>query len=81
MRKRIPQADRRVLYRLLYEVRREAGMRQVQMAKRLGKPQSFVSKYESGEQQLNMLEVERICRAAGLTLTIFSRRLEKAIGK
>ncbi|PPJ69694.1 transcriptional regulator, partial [Staphylococcus haemolyticus] len=38
--------------RVLRKVRREAGLTQVQLAEKLGKGQSYVSKVERGEQYL-----------------------------
>lgn len=64
------------LQQLLHSLRNEAGMRQIDLANRLGLPQSFVSKYESGERRLDLLEVRRVCHALGLTLSEFVARLE-----
>ncbi len=47
------------------------GLRQSDLATRLGTPQSFVSKYESGERKLAFLEVQRICEALGLDFLQF----------
>jgi transcriptional regulator with XRE-family HTH domain len=54
----------------------EAGLRQDDLADKLGQSQSFVSKYESGERRLDLLELQQICRAVGLSLTKFVRRFE-----
>ncbi|MCC6350524.1 MAG: helix-turn-helix transcriptional regulator [Candidatus Eisenbacteria bacterium] len=43
--------------RRLKAARRKAGMTQVEVAKRLGRPQSFVSKCESGERRVDVLEL------------------------
>lgn len=40
----------------LAAVRKEFGITQVELAKRLRKPQSFVSAYESGQRRLDLLE-------------------------
>lgn len=61
---------------LLRQVRVEAGLRQRDLAERLGQPQSFVSKYESGERRLDLLEIRDICGAVGVSLEEFVRRLE-----
>ena len=61
---------------LLRQVRVDAGLRQADLAKKLGQPQSFVSKYESGERRIDVLELHEICVALGLSLTDFVRRLE-----
>jgi transcriptional regulator with XRE-family HTH domain len=63
---------------LLRKVRRELGLRQVDVARLLGEPQSFVSKYESGERRLDLPELEQICKAMGVALSDFIRRYEEA---
>lgn len=68
-------ARQKILQELLRRVRAEAGFRQVDLAKRLGQPQSFVSKYESGERRLDVLELWLICNALGISLEEFVRRL------
>ncbi len=45
-----------VFRNLLIEAREGVGMTQVQVAELLGKPQSFVSKYERGERRLDFTE-------------------------
>jgi transcriptional regulator with XRE-family HTH domain len=39
----------------------------LEVAKRLRKPQSFVSKYESGERNLDVIEFLAVCRALAVT--------------
>ena len=38
---------------ILIKYRNERGLTQIQLAEKLGKPQSFVSKYEIGERRLD----------------------------
>lgn len=59
---------------LLRKVRMEADLTQEQIAKRVGQSQSYVSKYETGEQRLDLIELEAVCNAVGLPLTEFVRR-------
>jgi transcriptional regulator with XRE-family HTH domain len=61
---------------LLRQVRTEAGLKQADLAKKLHQPQSFVSKYESGERRLDLLELQQLCSALHLSLTEFVRRFE-----
>ena len=68
--------ERAKLRNLLKELRKEAGLRQVDLAQRLGKPQSYVSKYESGEKSLDILETKEICEALGVRLSEFLMRFE-----
>lgn len=55
-----------------------AGLRQEDVAERLGRPQSYVSKYEAGEQSLDVIEVADVCQTVGTDLVAFARELEKA---
>lgn len=66
------------LQRLLRQIRTEAGLRQVDLAAKLGQPQSFVSKCESGERRLDLLELDQVCICCGITLTDFVIRLDGA---
>lgn len=61
---------------LLRQMREEAGLRQVDLADKLGHPQSFVSKYESGDRCLDLVELEEVCKALGISLSAFVRRYE-----
>jgi transcriptional regulator with XRE-family HTH domain len=51
------------LTRALIALRRKGGLRQLDVAKRLGKPQSFVSKVERGERKLDLVELLILARA------------------
>lgn len=79
MKKRVYLAQRSYLVNLLREMRVEAGVTQVELAERIERDQTFVSKYESGQRRLDVLEVREICQAIGLTLEEFVKRLEKAL--
>jgi transcriptional regulator with XRE-family HTH domain len=60
---------------LLRQLRREGGLTQVEVGKRLGVPQSFVSKYESGERRLDVIELRHVAEAIGTTLEFVVSRL------
>lgn len=66
---------------LLRRVRREAGLTQVDLARRIGEEQTFVSKFERGERRLDILELRHICRALGVTLDEFATRLERELAE
>lgn len=72
-------AERRLLRRLLREARVTAGLTQVELARRLGAPQSFVSKYESGERRIDVLELRRIALALNSSLPALVSKLEKTL--
>ena len=71
--------NQQALSALLRAVRQEAGLRQTDLAARLGQPQSYVSKYESGERRLDLLELREICDVVGISLETFVKRLESAM--
>ena len=48
---------------LLIRYRKSRSLTQSELAERLRKPQSFVSKYESGERRLDVVELLDICAA------------------
>jgi transcriptional regulator with XRE-family HTH domain len=66
-----------ILRTKLREARIEAGLKQADLARALGEPQSFVSKYENGERRLTFLEVRGICAVLGLSFPEFVKRLEE----
>ena len=59
---------------LLRQVRLDAELTQLQVAEKIGQTQSYVSKYESGEQRLDLMELEAVCKAVGIELTNFVER-------
>lgn len=56
-------AEYRRLCKLLRDARDQAGLTQQAVAKRLNRPQSYVSKYESGERRLDVIEFLRVTKA------------------
>lgn len=64
---------------LLRQIRVEAGFTQMELAKMIGQPQSFVSKYESGERRVDLIELRQVCQAAGISLAEFVRRFESSL--
>jgi len=57
---------------LLKKLREDKGLTQAELAKRLEVPQSFVSKYETGERRLDFVETAQVCVALGLTIEKFA---------
>jgi transcriptional regulator with XRE-family HTH domain len=52
--------------KVLVQARHDAGLTQVALAKKLGRPQSFVSKFERGERRLDVPEFLEVARALGI---------------
>jgi transcriptional regulator with XRE-family HTH domain len=65
---------KRRLIALLRQIRLEADLTQTQVADKISQTQSYVSKYENGEQRLDLIELEAVCDGIGIPLTDFVRR-------
>ena len=60
MQKSIHTRQYRVFLDWLIRARKDAGLTQQQVADKLGRPQSFVAKYEGGERRLDVVEFVEI---------------------
>ena len=70
------------LRQLLKDLRaNKAKLTQVQLSQELGRPQSYVSKYENGERKLDYVEVYEICKVLGVSMQRFNRLYEQKINK
>lgn len=63
----------RQLLKALREARRAAELTQLDVAAKLGTYASYVSKCESGERRLDVVELAEFCRLYGLDLVSFLR--------
>jgi transcriptional regulator with XRE-family HTH domain len=64
---------------MIRQARSNAGVGQAELGARIGKPQSFVSKIESGERRVDVLELRAICRALDLPFGDFVQTLDAAL--
>ena len=78
---KIGTRDHQIFLALLKETRTRAGVRQIDIAERMGVPQSMISKYELGERRLDVLELREVCAALGVSLTDFVRKLESRLDR
>lgn len=63
MKKSIWDDSYKNLRKELKKIRKKAGLTQVQLADLLEKPQSYVSKYEIGDRNLDLIEFINVCKA------------------
>jgi transcriptional regulator with XRE-family HTH domain len=79
----VPTADYTAAYDLLRELLKEAreakGISQAQLAKKLGVPQSYVSKYETGERRLDLVETLEVCGELGTDAANFIQEFQKRV--
>lgn len=63
---------------VLIDARKASGITQAELARQLGKPQPWVSKYESGVRRIDVIEFIAIARGIGMKPEkIFERVLSK----
>jgi transcriptional regulator with XRE-family HTH domain len=63
MQKSLKSPEYKRLIAMLVAMRKKAEVRQQVLAKKLGKPQSFVAKYEGDERRIDLVEFIAIVRA------------------
>lgn len=66
---------------LLVQERKHAGVTQAELGRRIGKPQNFVSKFESGERRLDVVEFLYVARALNLRPARFLKVLDLLLDK
>lgn len=64
--------------KLMVNARLSVGLTQAQLATRLQRPQSFVSKYERGERRLDIIEFVEVANALNLDLCDVVKQLDAA---
>lgn len=79
MSNRLWSSEQLVFRDSLKAIRTKAGLSQTELAVKLNKPQSYVSKYESGERKLDYLEVRAICFYCGTSLIEFEKLFSIAL--
>ena len=81
MPKFVGSAEQNILQNLLKRFRTDANLKQSELAEILNQSQSFVSKYESGERRLDLLELWQICQALNTTLSEFVAEFERLLNE
>ena len=66
---------RETLRHELREARVRAGLRQLDVAIQLGKPQSYVAKVESGERRIDLIEALDLCQVVSLDPKVLIKKL------
>ena len=66
---------------LLVAAREKSGLTQVAIAERLGKPQSFISKYERGERRIDFTEFMELADILEIDIADFVSSYQSTIFK
>lgn len=62
--------------KLLEKYRQDNKLTQTELAAKLGRPQSYVSKYENGERRLDVIEFLEIAKELKINVSAFFKELE-----
>lgn len=81
MKKSIWEESYNLLRKELRLIRKGAGLTQLQLAKKLEKNQSYVSKYEIGDRNLDYIEVIYVCKACNENPDKFTNLISQKIDK
>jgi transcriptional regulator with XRE-family HTH domain len=76
MHKSVHSREQEVLQEMLREVRKKARLRQEDLAERLQRPRTFVSRYEVGEKMLDLPELRQVLKALGVPFLDFMREYD-----
>jgi transcriptional regulator with XRE-family HTH domain len=79
MPKTLRSEAQQVLLERLRAARAKAGLTQQVLADRLGRPQSFVAKYERGERRLDVIEFLEVAEALSADPKVMIRAVSKAL--
>lgn len=80
MKKSIYSKRHEVLIGCLVNARKTSGLTQQKLADRLGKPQSFVAKYENGERRLDVVEFIEIAEILDTDIAKIIGEMKRAVG-
>jgi len=66
---------------LLRDLRKKQGIRQQELAERLGRPQSYVSKYEGGERNIDLIELIDVAKSIDLDPAVVISELVSSLSE
>jgi transcriptional regulator with XRE-family HTH domain len=79
VKKSIYRKEYKYFVEVLIEFRNKAGLLQIDLAKMLNVHQSYVSKIETGQRRVDIIELREICSYLNTNLIEFTKQLEKKI--
>ena len=80
MRKSIHSPPYLLLRQRLVSARLHSNLTQEQLAARLGRPQSYVAKYEIGDRRLDVVELLEVCRNLNLDARQLLSDVQESLG-
>ena len=77
--KSIHLAEYRKVINILRIIREEKGVTQEELALKLGVKQTIISKIETCERRLDIIELRKICKALNISLIDFVNNIETVL--
>lgn len=81
MKKPLNSKEHKILLEMLYQLRVSSGLRQSDLADLLKTPQSFISKLESGERRIDLVELRTILKCLKTNMVEFVTEFEKRLNE
>jgi len=69
------------LIEILIDARKHAGIRQAELARRVGKTQTFVARFEAGQRRIDAIELLALCEIIGIDPVKVIRKVIKVEGE
>lgn len=71
----------KLLIGMLKDARKRQKVTQAELAERIGSDQTYVSKVETSERRIDVIELRTICKALGIDFVDFMRDFEDRLEK
>lgn len=65
----------------LKALRTQKGLLQSELAEKLGVPQQYVSRFETGETRMDIVQLWEYCNALGISFTAFCKKMDREFGQ
>jgi transcriptional regulator with XRE-family HTH domain len=79
VKKSLYKKENEIFVQLLIAFRNKKGLLQTDLAKKLNVHQSFISKIETGQRRVDIVELKEICKQLNIKLSDFCKSFEKEI--
>lgn len=79
MEKSLFTKEYKYFIQVFVDFRAKAGLLQTELAKKLNVPQSYISKIETGQRRVDIIELRKICPYLKTNLVEFAKAFERKI--
>ena len=79
MKKSLYKKENEIFVQTFTEFRNKSGLLQTDLARKLNVPQSFISKIETGQRRLDVIELREICKHLNTNIIDFCKAFERKI--